>query len=117
MSETNKQVSILLTTEEHMPAQSRDALEHFLVDNPRMQGAHWADVLDMLLDADAHVNLTDTVYDELRTIVPLGTEGWILPVFLTLLYANKGVHPYMTMVAYWHGRVTGMVEKGASITR
>jgi hypothetical protein len=98
---------ILLAVQRYMPARSVGALEHFKKANPSFEGAQWADVLDILLENDAHVDLTDAIYDDLRVVVPIGTEGWILPVFLTLLYNNKGHAPYAAEVAYYHGFVSG----------
>jgi len=98
---------ILLAVQKYMPARSVGALKHFVETNPHYKGAQWADALDVLLEHDAHCELTQAIYDDLRIVVPIGTEGWILPVFLTMLYNNKGLPPYATEVAYYHGFVTG----------
>lgn len=106
----------LLAIQKHMPKQSAAALEYFTESNPHWRGAQWADALDLLLEADAHVEMTDAIYDDLRVVVPVGTEAWILPVFMTLLYSNKGIAPYATSVAYWHGFVTGALDREKLIT-
>jgi len=104
---------MLLAIEQYMPDQSTKALEHFVVTNPQMNGAKWADALDIMIEADAHCALTDAIYDDLKHVVPLGTASWIAPIFLTLMYSRKGHVPYAAEVAYWHGLVTGLAEKSS----
>jgi len=112
--ETDQQTRMLLDIEELLSDHSKKALEHFVETNPHYRGAHWADALDIMLEADAHVGLTEAIYEDLKPIVPLGKEPWIVPVFLTLMYARKGHVPYATEVAYWHGLVTGLAEKSCT---
>jgi hypothetical protein len=68
-----------------MPQESAVALLQFVIFNPQMQGAGWDDCLDRLLDADAHLSLTEPLYEEEPTF-----QG-ALPaaVAITLYYASK----------------------------
>ena len=91
----------------YMHEHGKAAAEHFIKENPSLENSEWFEILDILLEGNAHAELTDAIYDDLKVVVPIGTFGWIVPVFLTLLYANKGRAPYVAEVAYWHGYVTG----------
>jgi hypothetical protein len=101
----------LLGIERYMPRESDLALTYFVQLNPKYDGAKWADCLDVLLETDAHLDVTEPTYEALKPIVPIGTEPWILPITMTLLYAHKGAPPYTVEVAYEHGRLTARVEQ------
>jgi len=71
----------------HMPKESDDALAKFTKSNPRWQGAHWDDVLDVILDADGHLELTEPMFDMMQ-----GTDfppNLVSAVSITLLWASK----------------------------
>lgn len=86
------------------------ALQYFAEINPHYKGAAWIDCLDVLLEADAHLEITEPAYEALAALVPIEHKGWILPVTLTLLYARKGAPPFTVDVAYWHGYVSAKEE-------
>lgn len=71
---------------EHMPQESAQALYKFTGINPRYQGAGWDDCLEVLLDSDSHLDVTEPLYDD----TPLARYG-ALPaaVAITLLYASE----------------------------
>lgn len=100
-------IQAVLAVQKFMPSRSLNALAHFCETNPHYRGAQWADVLDVLLSSDAHCDLTEAIYEDLKIIVPIGTMELIIPVFLTLLYHNKGHAPFAGEVAYYHGFVQG----------
>jgi hypothetical protein len=103
--------------EEHMPQDSELALKYFVSNNPRMDGAKWADALDILLSHDAHCDLTDAIYTDLRPHLPLDAIPWIVPVFLTMLYARKGTAPYAVEVAQQIGRIMGKLDAKRALAR
>jgi hypothetical protein len=74
---------------EHMPQESAQALTKFLTIDPKWTGAGWDDLLDMMLDADAHLEVTEPLY-EFSYGNGLRDMG-MLPaaVAITLLYASK----------------------------
>jgi len=102
---------ICLAIQKYLPKRAEGALHHFVKTNPHMDGAQWADALHLMVESDAHCDLTEAIYGDLKPIVPLGTELWISPIFITLLYYNKGHVPYATEVAYYHGFVTGLYQR------
>jgi len=110
MSEVSKE-DILLSVQKYMITKSQAALEYFVSLNPKMDGAEWADCLNILLDGDSHLAITDPTYELMKPTVPIMTLPWIVPVTLTLLYAHRGQPPYTVEVAYWHGFLMGRIEK------
>jgi hypothetical protein len=89
-----------------MPEHSAVALEHFVGLNPNWEGAHWDDVLERLLDADANISITDPIYTALRPEMSEAQGRYIVPVTLTLFYANKEA-PSAEAVKMWVGVVCG----------
>lgn len=71
--------------ESNMPTEAGEALARFTNVNARWQGAHWGDVLGVLLDCDAHIDITDVMVEDER-LAHLGH----LPaaVTITLLWAG-----------------------------
>ncbi len=59
------------------PQASEKALECFARLNPHWRGAGWDDVLDLLINSDAHLDLTETMSPESALLA------------LTLLYAKE----------------------------
>jgi hypothetical protein len=57
------------------PEQRDTALANFIKLNPHYDGAHWDDVLAILLDADAHLDLTEEC-DSLEEQVQAVTKYW-----------------------------------------
>lgn len=72
---------------EHMPKESADALAKFTSINPHWRGAHWDDCLDQLMDADAHLDMTESMWERCaETVYP---ASLVSAVAMTLLYASK----------------------------
>ena len=69
-----------------MPTEAQQALETFTRLNPHWRGAYWDDCLDVLLDSDSHLDVTEPLHDD----EVLDTMG-ALPgaVAITCLYASK----------------------------
>lgn len=61
------------------------ALERFVTVNPHYRGADWADVLDVLFDGDAHLDITESA-DSFEDAVALVTAHWAgtLPMIETV---------------------------------
>lgn len=79
-------IESLAWVREHMPKESAQALAQFLTINPNYRGAGWDDCLDRLLDADAHLSVTEPLYEDedLRAMGALPAA-----VAITCLYASK----------------------------
>lgn len=97
--------------QKYMPLRAESALKYFKDANPEYKEIEWAGVLDILINNGAHGDMIEAIYEDLRIIVPIGTEDFIAPVFLTLLYSNKGRAPFAGEVTYWHGFVMGCMER------
>ena len=67
-----------------MPEECALALDRFVRVNPTWRGANWEDVLDVLLDTDSHIEVTDYIYEALD-----GADK-CSEVAVTLLYAYGG---------------------------
>src|SRR5262245_21128082 len=82
----------------HMPAESAKALTTFLQINPRWEGAKWDDCLDVLLDSDSNLEVTEPVYEELDAegFTAKTHPGLISAVTLTCFYAERAFS-YMTV--------------------
>lgn len=78
----------LLRTQKAMAGHAARALTRFTILNPRFQGAQWADCLDLLLDADSHLDLTEPLYDELADKVSEEQRPFISLVAVTLLWST-----------------------------
>lgn len=74
---------------EKMPKESIDALMKFTERNPRWRGAGWDDCLDILLDSDSHLDVTEPIMDRLLTLNPELIPTMICAVTITLLYASR----------------------------
>jgi hypothetical protein len=84
---------IVLAIQRVMNVHSAAALKNFLVANKHMRGAEWADVLAILWDSDANLDITEPLWDELVPGLISRADvrsRLITPVALTLHYA--GVH-------------------------
>jgi hypothetical protein len=70
----------------NMPSDASQALAKFISVNPGYRGAGWDDCLERLLDADAHLNVTEPLYED-EGLKALGA----LPaaVAITCLYASR----------------------------
>ena len=71
---------------ECMPAESAAALATFTRINAHFRGAEWDDCLDIMLDADANLEVTEPIYEALQDSDYLHL---VSPVALTLLYASE----------------------------
>jgi hypothetical protein len=101
---------ILLAIQRHFPKESSAALEYFTQLNTNARGADWADALEMLCESDAHCDITEMVYDDLRPLVPMDNLGYIVPITLTLIYAQRGNPPFSNTIAYYCGKFTAKLE-------
>lgn len=52
--------------EANMPTEATEALMNFTNVNERWRGAHWGDVLGVLLDCDAHLDITEVLIEDER---------------------------------------------------
>src|SRR5688500_2089676 len=75
MTETQR----LLRTQRVMAIHANTAYTRFVARNPQFQGADWADCLDRLLDSDAHLELTEPLYDQLQDVTD-EQRAFIAPV-------------------------------------
>jgi hypothetical protein len=89
---------IELDVQAALPVESDMALSNFVEINPNYRGAEWADVLDILGDADANLEVTEPIWEALEAVSNHGmpvVRGQAVPthlityVTLTLLYAHK----------------------------
>ena len=67
---------------EHMPEESKLALARFVKVNPAYNGAGWDDCLDVLLDTDSHLDVTEPLAEE---DIEMSSE-----IGVTLLWAYGG---------------------------
>jgi hypothetical protein len=70
-----------------MPEECALALDRFVRVNPSYNGANWEDCLDILLDSDAHLEVTEPIYEEIGALY----EDKSSFVAVTLLWAYGGV--------------------------
>lgn len=70
------------------PTAARRALDQFVELNPQLRGIKLADVLDMLRDVDAWLDLTEPVYEALCDSATDDERDLIVPATLALLYAT-----------------------------
>ena len=83
----------LMWVAHNMPDECALALERFTRANPRWRGANWEDCLDMLLDSDSHLELTEPMYETYEgafTALDIDDNGalaLVCPIAVTLLYA------------------------------
>jgi hypothetical protein len=78
---------------ENMPEECVKALATFVRCNPGWNGAGWDDCLDILIDSDSHLELTEPMwvaFDEMDP--PYRVMPPVCEIAVTLLYAN-GVPP------------------------
>lgn len=66
----------------HMPDEARLALSKFVEINPHYRGAGWDDCLDVLLDSDSHMDVTEPLHLDGKGSLPAA-------VAITLLYASR----------------------------
>jgi hypothetical protein len=83
MSEQDQAIQWVI---KHMPRESAQALTEFVSINTSYNGAAWGDVLDILLNSDTYVSITDLIYQDAE-MKDLG----MLPaaVAVTLMLASK----------------------------
>lgn len=74
----------LMWVRHNMPEECTLALSRFVRVNPSYNGANWEDCLDILLDSDSHLELTEPLWDEMDGD-PLSSY-----VGVTLLWAYGG---------------------------
>jgi hypothetical protein len=70
----------------HMPVEAEAARRKFVEVNPRQTGIHWDDALDMLLDADAHLEIIEPVID----LLPEADAMLVAAITMTVLYSDRG---------------------------
>ena len=82
---------IELDVQAALPIESDMALSNFVDINPAYRGAEWADVLDIIGDADAHLELTESVQEAFEAAGRTGPypRHLVAYVVYTLLYAHK----------------------------
>jgi hypothetical protein len=74
---------------ERMPEECGKAIARFVIRNPHWQGAGWDDALDVLMDSDSHLEITEPLWDvvdrtEVTVPMPLVTA-----VAITFHYADE----------------------------
>jgi hypothetical protein len=79
-------MSVVVAVEKALPEESAQALANFLEVNPRWDGAHWADVLEVMMDADAHLSLVEKVIDT----YPEHDPEKVAAVTITMVAAANG---------------------------
>ena len=72
----------LMWVARNLPEECKLALERFTWVNFNWCGANWEDCLDILLDSDSHLELTEPMYEALGEMSP--------EISVTLLYAYGG---------------------------
>jgi hypothetical protein len=96
----------VLAVQAALPIDSDLALSHFIQGNPRWEGAQWADALDYLLNADALIRVTDSMFESLDHMQrQWGMDGrrLIAPVALTLFFAypERSPAPFDVEAKVW----------------
>lgn len=80
---TNRnQLDRLMWVAHNMPEENKLALERFVRVNPSWNGANWEDCLDVLLDSDSHLDVTEPLAEE---DIEMSSE-----IGVTLLWAYGG---------------------------
>ena len=70
----------------NMPDECALAIAKFTEANPAWRGANWDDALDVLMDTDSHLDVTEPIYEAFN-----GEDDYGLPVCeiaVTLLYSG-----------------------------
>ena len=77
----------LMWVHTNMPEGTK-ALENFITVDPRWNGADWIDILDVLLDTDSHIELTEPLYEQAEAagVQPLEL---VCPIAVTLLWSHR----------------------------
>jgi len=70
--------------ERYMRIEADEALARFVLTNPHLRGIDWWTALDMLIDADAHLDITEPLAERFPHWSPLHAY-----VTLTALYNSK----------------------------
>ena len=78
----SREIDRLMWVAHNMPEECKLALERFVRVNPAWNGANWEDCLDVLLDSDSHLDVTEPLYEALGT---MSSE-----IGVTLLWAMGG---------------------------
>jgi len=81
-------IDALAWVRHNMPNENALALEHFTTANPHWRGAHWEDCLDVLLDSDSHLELTEPLYDHFEDGDAVRLQ-LVCPIAVTLLWAKQ----------------------------
>jgi hypothetical protein len=99
----------LLRTEAVMRLHSSKALDRFTRVNPQYRGGYWSDCLDILLDSDTHVEVTEPLY-EAMTDESDSRRAYISAVAVTLLWADGAESVTPERVQPWLVRLTENTE-------
>jgi len=91
----------LLRTEAVMRLHSSKALDRFTRVNPQYRGGYWSDCLDILLDSDTHIEVTEPLYEEMAETVTDEQRPYISAVAVTLLWANGAGTVTADAVRHW----------------
>ena len=83
----------LLRTEKVMTDDSRRALAAFVKVNPHYNGAHWADCLEVLVDSDSHLDITEPMYDLLSEVLSEEALSYLSMVCVTLHWSRTSFTP------------------------
>lgn len=99
---------VLLDVESALTAaQRRSAYARFVGPNPSFAGAYWADILEHLVETDAHQLFLDSLWDEHLDEMTPDTAPFYNAAFLSLMYA-EGQPPT-------HEEVMDLVAKASTI--
>lgn len=79
-------------------AQRRSAYARFVGLNPAWAGAYWADILGHLLDHDAHLDITEPLWDDCYNL-PVDGIPFFTGAALSLFYANGEIPTNNEVVA------------------
>jgi hypothetical protein len=71
----------------HMPREATDALLKFTSINPHWRGAHWEDCLEVLVDSDSHLDITEPLHEDER--LESYPSRLVECIAQTLIYASK----------------------------
>lgn len=76
--------------EEHMPAECVLALAGFVAVNPDLRGIEWGDALEMLIDADRHLDVIEPMVEQMP-------EWGLASELAARGMANTNLYSYVTL--------------------
>lgn len=94
MSDDGNYWAVFRNIDRALTPEERSAIvDRFAAANPHMRGAHFDDILEMLVDSDAYVAKTDPFFDTHQGELPAAPGGTWLYAAYAILAAGRDLTP------------------------